>query len=81
MGQLWCPDGEHEVKVRFNGPAGERFCPEHGCGLRKLPKSRQPKHKQGLPGAKAAEAHFRPGLAMTQLRRRLIRRKSVSENR
>jgi hypothetical protein len=31
--QLYCPEG-HEVKVRFQPTAGERFCPEHGCPLR-----------------------------------------------
>jgi hypothetical protein len=59
VSQLWCPQGKHEVKFRSTGPAGERWCPEHGCELGKLPASRQPKHKQGLPGEKAAKARFR----------------------
>lgn len=38
MGRLWCIEGEHEVKVRFQPSAGERYCPEHGCHLQPLPK-------------------------------------------
>jgi hypothetical protein len=58
---LYCRDGEHEVKVRFNPAPGERFCPKHRCSLSKLPKSglggQTP--REGLPGEKAARSRFR----------------------
>lgn len=59
---LYCPDGEHEIKVRFNPVPGERWCPEHGCALSKLPKSGlsdQQTAREGLPGEKAARSRFR----------------------
>lgn len=57
---LFCPDGGHEVKVRFNPVPGERFCPEHGCSLVKPPKSmRSQGQREGLPGEKAAKVRFR----------------------
>ena len=39
MTMLHCPEGDHQVKVGFKPTAGERFCPEHGCPLRPLPKT------------------------------------------
>jgi hypothetical protein len=58
--KLLCPDGKHEVKVRFNPAPGERFCPEHGCSLVKPPKSmRGQSQREGLPGEKAARGRFR----------------------
>lgn len=57
--KLLCPDGRHEVKVRFNPAPGERFCPEHGCSLVPLPKGSGGQSKQGLPGEKAAKSRFR----------------------
>jgi hypothetical protein len=38
MGKLWCPEGEHEVKVAFQPSAGERYCPQHNVHLQPLPK-------------------------------------------
>lgn len=56
--KLLCRDGEHEVKVRFNPAPGERFCPEHGCQLVRLPKAQRSSPKENLPGEKAARANF-----------------------
>lgn len=37
--KLHCPQaGGHEVKVRFQPSAGERWCPTHDCRLQPLPK-------------------------------------------
>jgi hypothetical protein len=60
--QLYCRDGKHEVKVRFNPVPGERFCPEHGCALSKPPKSglsNKPTAREGLPGERVARSRFR----------------------
>lgn len=39
MGKLWCPEGEHEVKVAFKARSGERWCPKHpGIHLQPMPK-------------------------------------------
>lgn len=58
--KLLCPDGGHEVKVRFNPAPGERFCPEHGCSLIKPPKSSglNSARREGLPGEAAARSRF-----------------------
>lgn len=59
MGQLYCPEGEHEVKVRFQPSAGERYCPEHGCSLRPLPKKTGGLgSRRESPQEAAARKHF-----------------------
>jgi hypothetical protein len=57
---LWCPVAEHAVGVKSSAPAGERFCPEHGCELVRPPKEhRKPSGRQGLPGEQGARTRFR----------------------
>jgi len=60
--KLFCRDGEHEVKVRFNPVPGERFCPEHGCALSRPPKSglsNKQTSREGLLGEARARSRFR----------------------
>jgi hypothetical protein len=58
---MLCPDGDHEVKVRWNASAGERFCPTHGCALRSLPKKRS----TGRRSESAAETRARQAFNQT----------------
>jgi hypothetical protein len=59
--KLYCPDGEHEVKVAFNPSPGERWCPDHeGVHLQPLPKkaSNGFRSRAESPARRAAREHF-----------------------
>ena len=61
MTTLYCPEGQHEVKVAFNPSPGERFCPDHdGAHLRPLPKkaSRGFRAQRETPARRSARERF-----------------------
>lgn len=58
MSRLWCSEGEHEIKVRFQPTQGERWCPEHGAHLQPLPKKPSSLQRAESSAETMARQHF-----------------------
>lgn len=78
MAEMFCPDGDHKVKVAFQPLAGERFCPAHRCPLRPIPKLSKSSTRRGMtPDLERLEAAAREAFGREVKRHRCFLADSV----